>query len=294
MATHEIAIDSAERTFGSRPWWVLPMAAVCRRIPSGREKALRWLPATGTRPFWMPLSETRKFSFICELDDKSCSEVCLTGIQQPMETALVKRLLRTGMTFVDVGARWGYFSLLGAHCVGENGRVVSLEPNLVQFRRLFENVQQNGLLHVIPLSVAAADRSRDVHLGARAANRFDLRVVAEPLDEILDSLEISTVDLLKMDIEGAERLALGGMQDGLRSRRYRRILVEVHHAELAERGEDSNDVLDLLIDAGYRAWSMDARGASTSRPGANVRPLDLSWNIKGRVSLLWLAPGEEL
>jgi FkbM family methyltransferase len=295
MASYDIAVEASQRQFGSRPWWVFPVATVCRNLPTGRERALQWLLGSGTKPFWMPMTETYGYSFICEPEDKSCSEVCLMGIQQPMETMLLKRLLHTGMTFVDVGARWGYFSLLAAHCVGEQGRVVSLEPDLIQFRRLFENVHRNGLNHVISLAVAAADRSCDVHLNAKVpAPRFDLRVVAEPIDEIVDALEISNVDLLKMDIEGAERLALRGMETGLRAGRYRRILLELHHAMLAERGEDSCEVLDFLIAAGYHAWWLDPRGGASARLGANVRPLDLSREIKDRVSLLWLAPGEEL
>jgi predicted methyltransferase len=47
----------------------------------------------------------------------------------PQETALVRRLLNPGMTFVDVGANRGYFTLLGASLVGPAGRVVSVEAD---------------------------------------------------------------------------------------------------------------------------------------------------------------------
>ena len=52
--------------------------------------------------------------FECDPRDAIAREVCFTGRYEPQETALVRTILRPGMSFVDVGANWGYFTLLAA------------------------------------------------------------------------------------------------------------------------------------------------------------------------------------
>ena len=79
--------------------------------------------------------EVGGFTFECDLRDAISREVCFTGRYEPLETLLVQSTLRPGMTFVDVGANWGYFTLVASHLVGSSGLVVSLEPDprLFQF-----------------------------------------------------------------------------------------------------------------------------------------------------------------
>src|SRR6185436_6225769 len=92
----------------------------------------------------------------CDLSEEIARDACLVGIYEPQETWLVSRLLRPGMTAVDVGANWGYFTLLCAHLVGATGRVLSLEPDPRVFELLQENLALNDLPHVTPLPLAAA------------------------------------------------------------------------------------------------------------------------------------------
>ena len=84
------------------------------------------------------------FTFICDVRDSLMREVCFTGMYEPQETLLAQQLLRRGMTVVDVGANWGYFTLLAAHLVGNRGRVLSLEPDPRMFRLLQQNVATTG------------------------------------------------------------------------------------------------------------------------------------------------------
>jgi FkbM family methyltransferase len=241
----------------------------------------------------MPMTGSGNYSFLCELDDPSCSEVCFAGSHQPRQTALVKRLLEPGMTFLDIGARWGYFSLLAAHAVRAEGSVFSLEPDPVRFCRLLANANKNSLTSIMPLAVAAADQSGQIALQTSISGaEVDIRVAAEPIDELIDSLGAARIDLLKMDVAGAERRALIGMTAGLRSHRYRRILLDLYPAALAARGDDFCEVLDLLIASGYRGMCLEHSPKSNAT--ANLRPLDLSRTLRDRVSLLWHAPGENL
>jgi FkbM family methyltransferase len=280
-------------------------------------------------------------SFVCDLKDSIAREVCFTGQYEPQETALLKAILEPGMVFVDVGANWGYFTLLAAARVGPQGRVVSLEPDPRLARRLRGNVALSSLGNVEPLEVAAAavptrltlsgydERGGNFGLSrlveqlapgpasaarARAGGPGDgglraggagpgaprlFEVDGRPIDMLLNERGLKTVDLLKMDIEGAEDLALRGMSAGLAVHRYRRILLEVHPTLLAERGRSVGDIVDVLLGAGYRGFRIDHSARATRRAayarslavGDFLSPLQAPLPADAWPHFLWLSPG---
>jgi hypothetical protein len=77
------------------------------------------------------------------------------------------------------------------------------------------------------------------------------------LDAVLQDLRLKTVDLLKMDIEGAEGFALLGLQASLAQRRVHRILLELHPAQLAEHGQDAGELIERIRHFGYDGWKID-------------------------------------
>src|SRR3989442_13351056 len=85
---------------------------------------MNWIGTRRVDPFWMHLPpDVGELAYACDLRDGLMREVYLTGRYEPQETALLRHLLRPGMTLVDVGANWGYFTLVGAHLVGASGCV---------------------------------------------------------------------------------------------------------------------------------------------------------------------------
>lgn len=252
----------------------------------------------------------------CDLRDAIAREVCFTGVYGPQETAIVRALVGAGMTFVDVGANWGYFTLLASHLVGPGGRVVSLEPDPRLFPVLSDNVGRNALRNVSLHQLAAAREAGVLALAGfdEGAGNFGVsRIVAQgggervfdvradTLDRVLAEDGVGAVDLLKMDIEGAEASALAGLAGSLRERRVRRILVELHPAELAEGGTPVDEVVEGLRGAGYAGYTVShdpgvTREAAYGRirdlrrvvqPLAPGAPLD-AWPHQ-----LWIAPGTE-
>ena len=275
---------------------------------------------TSRFPFWARTAKANGgHRFVCDLRDSISREVCFTGCYEPQETALLRKLLSTGMTLVDVGANWGYFSLLGAHLVGASGRVISLEPHPRLFRRLRENAESNGLRQVLAVEAAAANeagvltlegfREHDENWGLsrivneEPSNGHEFQVAAVRLDTLLDREHVNQVHLLKMDIEGAEESALQGMLEGLANGRYLRIVLELHPELLTDRGSSVGEVLALLSCHGYRGWWID-HSRSATRRAAYTGSLDIREYLKPVTDpeqslndwphMLWLAPGEEL
>ena len=270
------------------PLWVRVGAAVVRRLPAGRYRAMNALCRRPPGPFLGTLgAEVGGARFVCDVRDGTAREAWFTGKYEPQETAVVLGVLRPGGVFIDVGANWGYFTLVAAARVGPAGKVVSVEPDPRLFELLGANVAANAFSHVRAVRAAAGAAAGELTLtgfdpaggnwglsrvGADAGPGFTFTVRSLALDDELDALGIDRVDLLKMDIEGAEGLALKGMAAGLRSGRYERLLVEVHPTLLPALGSSAEAVIGELLAAGYRAWEGKHDRDTTRRAAYARRP----------------------
>jgi FkbM family methyltransferase len=255
--------------------------------------------------------------FRCDLRDSIAREVCFTGRYEPQETALVRALLGPGMSFVDVGANWGYFTLLAAHQVGKSGRVISLEPDPRLFPVLADNIAVNHLSQVTALQVAAGSESGSLTLagfdeagdnfglsrvvGQDHANGLLFQVAARPLDAVFPEMGLATVDLVKLDVEGAEGLALEGLRESLAGRRVRRLLLELHPAQLAEHGQNPSELHEQLRQFGYQPWKIDhservnrwAAYQSDIDLNRVLRPLEAAAALDRWPHILWVLQGME-
>jgi FkbM family methyltransferase len=138
-------------------------------------------------------------------------------------TRYLKGLLEPGMVFLDLGANIGYFTMMAAVMVGPQGQVLAFEPAPANCDLIRKSVAENGVDNVRLFPVAVSDRagevaidagagqsnSRIMELSAATEGRQIVRTVR--IDDTLDDLE--RLDVVKIDIEGAEPLALRGMKD---------------------------------------------------------------------------------
>ena len=149
-----------------------------------------------------------------------------------------------GDTIVDVGAGVGEETLTLSRAVGERGKVVCIEAHPRTFRCLEKMVRYNRLNNVIPIHAAVAEPGRsfvsiednDEYLANRVG-AFGVKVAATTIDEICARLHLGRIQFLKMNIEGAERLAIQGMRATLRRTE---VLCISCHDFLAKRGGESS------------------------------------------------------
>jgi FkbM family methyltransferase len=284
-------------------------------LPRGRWQVARLLARCHSGPFWKQLPQALgRHWYLCTLSDGIAAEVCFAGQYEAQETLMLRATLKPGDVFVDVGANWGYFSLIGAGLVGNSGRVVCLEPHPLLFRQLRQNIERNALSQVLPICAAACDRFRELVLEGvvmGSGNSGGSRVVEKPgpgsraysvrgvpVDAVLDRCGLGTVACLKMDIEGGEACAMRGLR-GLRSGRYRRILLEVHPSHLHAQGLSVADVFLPLTRAGYEGWVIDHAPSATRRAAALkpheaaslLTPFDKAGSPDSWRNMLWTAPG---
>ena len=149
---------------------------------------------------------------------------------------------RKGDTIVDVGAGAGWETLFFSRSVGTSGRVISIEAHPRVFRCLSKMRAENRLDNVTLIQAAVADHVGEVQLSDALEHEESsiitgdvsgIRVVCTTLDSIFQSLELRQVDFLKMNIEGAERLALPGM--GAMLQKTKNICISCHDF-LADEG----------------------------------------------------------
>lgn len=258
------------------PIWVSAAAHLIQRLPAGRYRAMNWVGRRPSPPFWatMPV-DLGSLEYRCDLRDLLMREACLTGRYEPQETALLQHLLVPGMTFLDVGANWGYFTLAAAHLVGARGRIIAVEADPRAARTLKGNVARNNLAHVGVIEAAASDVAGTLTMQSYGAGNDEssnfgvastttagntstsFAVPARPLDDILDECGIRHVDLMKMDIEGAEMCALAGLTRHLAASHIDRVILELHPDPLRRSGVTCERVVSTICDYGYRAWRID-------------------------------------
>lgn len=259
------------------PAWFRAARAVVRHLPAGRFWAFDRLSRAALPPFEDRLSPgLGGWRYACDLRNVIAREACLTQRSAPAETAAVLDALPRGGTFVDVGANWGYFTLVAAHAVGPEGRVVALEPDPRMAAELRGNVARNGIRHVTVLETAAAEGAGEAVLSGWAEadrNRGVSSLVAPPagdaasfavrtaaLDEVMDAQGVRHADLVKVDVEGAEELVLRGMIRGLAEGRYRRVLLELHPTQHPDPARLGTTVYETMSAAGYTGEWVETGG----------------------------------
>lgn len=174
----------------------------------------------------------------------------IAGNYEPATRLLVERLLPEGGAFIDVGAHVGLYTLLAAGRVGPRGRVFAFEPEADNYRLLRKNIELNGYANVmaVPLALRECSGKASLFVSRQGNDRHSLfRNPRSPLREHGEVVETATlddflaavgwpeIDLIKMDIEGAEPFALAGMRLLLERSRRLNLIVEFS-PEMLEAG----------------------------------------------------------
>lgn len=192
----------------------------------------------------------------------------LYGTWEPFETELFEQALAPGMVVFCLGAHIGYYALLAARRVGDGGRVYAFEPGPDNFRLLVKNIQANGYRNVVAVQKAVGNVTGRGRLYLHASNTGDHRVY--PSGEPRASVDVDVVrlddwvgdgvpaaDLIQMDLQGAEMLALEGM-DALVHRSPRaRIFTELWPEGLRLSGRSAEEFLGSLTALGFHLNIID-------------------------------------
>lgn len=179
------------------------------------------------------------------------------GIYEPYTMSLFKARVKRGMTVLDLGAQIGYFSLLAARQVSPGGRVLAFEPDPRNYATLLRNIRVNhfeSIVQAFPKAVSERSGSATFHIArsSRSSSLFHRKDRERDAVCLVDTVTVDAVvrqarvDVIKLDVEGAEPLVLEGASDTVRRNPQLTLFVEVNSAALRSAGISPEQFLDRL------------------------------------------------
>jgi FkbM family methyltransferase len=198
---------------------------------------------------------------------------CYAIYKQYFEAGPIDRLrefVPDGSLVIDVGANVGFFSLRFAKWVGDEGKVISIEPEDHNYNSLISTLRRKGLLdRVDALKAVAAAEPGKMFLEINPLHPADhklswdgtgLSVTAVTLDDLVQEKGHLKPALVKIDVQGAEMLVLKGAE-GILKIAGPVLFVELHEEGLSKFGTSISAILDHLSERGYQPyWLMRAGG----------------------------------
>lgn len=191
--------------------------------------------------------------------------LALDGYWESWITLVLARTVRPGWHCLDVGANHGYYTLVMADAAGPEGRVVPVEPTPRLVELLRQTLDVNGFPDVDVVAKAASDSDGEalqLVIPARRSMNASLRAEVGDSDEAVrvESVTIDSitrdwprVDLIKIDVEGAEESVWQGMQRTIADHAGIVVLLELNVA----RYDDPRGFLSVIEEAGFRLRYID-------------------------------------
>lgn len=210
-------------------------------------------------------------------------ELFLYGVYEPETTREVERLLKPGQTVLDVGANIGYYTLVFAKAVGETGRVHAFEP-VPRLRKTLEaNIAANAFRNVAVERLACWSSCGEAEIfeaPKRNSGKSSLfrqnaeapqghKIQTTTIDAYAQAKTLQKVDLIKIDVEGAELDVLEGSWETI-ARWHPVLIVEVVPRFLETRGSSFKTFLELLDSRGYDCQVRDPRPSASDWEYCNL------------------------
>jgi FkbM family methyltransferase len=177
------------------------------------------------------------------------AELLMFKTHEPVSTKLISKLLKKGMTCLDIGANIGYYVLLENKLVGEEGKIIAIEPSPENFEYLQKNIKLQNTQSIQAFNIAVGNTEGKIKflVYENASNsgmvipdgeeqKWPGEVIEVPIikvDSLLQEKNITKIDFLRMDVEGYEFHIFEGMQETLNQHKPI-IHIEVHKSIMGD------------------------------------------------------------
>ena len=177
------------------------------------------------------------------------------------EVTFIKKRLKAGSIFIDLGSNIGFYTLQASKLVGDNGKILSIEASPSTFALLCQNIKINdGTKNIVLLNIGVSNKKEDLFMNVPAEdglyrNRGDnsflnkplsnrVLVPCKPLIEILEENHIQRIDGMKIDIEGFEFRVLSHFLENASKYLIPDFLIIEQHQDVAVKEGDSIELLE--------------------------------------------------
>ena len=223
-----------------------------------------------------------QFAFYVHADDKLLSPwIIINGQYEPDLTEQIVKRLKPNSNCIDVGANFGYYTcLMSKHC--PEGKVVAIEPNKAVYDLALDNVRINFLHErVNVIHAAAGDREGEIMVYERVGRSGNSSIAPAgavftdsmvepperscmvdltPLDRLQDRLN-GRIDIIKIDVEGAEPMVLAGTREIVERNPSLAIFMEWSPGQIRHAGFDVPRFCEDIASMGLHAHALRDRSA---------------------------------
>jgi FkbM family methyltransferase len=200
--------------------------------------------------------------------DISHKQIAFLGFTELLPSRRMAQLAKDGGLMIDVGANYGYYSCIWA-TANPNNRVIAFEASPRNFCALQLNLINNGLENQVDVQQTAVGKERGslpFTLGPEEQTSWGgllvdkekeaIEVPVVTLDEFFSSRQDDCIEVLKIDVEGADTWVLQGAEQLLRSHKIRHIFFEENLVRMSALNIKPEEAQNLLRDCGYRLESL--------------------------------------
>jgi len=197
------------------------------------------------------------------------TELSIFKSHEPINTQIISRILKKGMTCLDIGGNIGYYVLLERQLVGDKGRIIAFEPLPRNYQYLQKNIQLQSVKNISAYNFACGDKEGKATFFINKKSN-GCKVIAEGvappdpslgtltevpikiLDPFIEELKLERVDFVRMDSEGYELHILKGLKKTLE--KFKPIIsIELHKRQLGVDG--TKEFFKLMKDLDYEVES---------------------------------------
>ncbi len=199
-------------------------------------------------------------------------------IYEPNQTEIVKKYVHEGDIVIDIGAHVGYYTLLMAQLVGENGKVYSFEPDPVNFQLLKKSVEINGFENVVLIQKAVSNITDKVKLFLGDNDSAINRIYDAKLGDAKESIDVESirideyfkendelVNFIKIDSEGSEVKIINGMKQFLSRNQELVMMTEFFPFLIKKSGDEPNQYLKSLEKSGFSLYNILDKNEKTNK-----------------------------
>jgi FkbM family methyltransferase len=181
------------------------------------------------------------------------------GTYEKERTEMFLKIIKEGDIFYDIGAHFGFYSLIASQIIGDKGKIYAFEPHPYNLKILRKHIELNNITNVVIISAAVSDKPGKAKFAygtgtgtGHLSEKGDIEVDIVSIDDLIQKKEILPPSIIKIDVEGAEILVLKGAWNTI-TLFYPVIFLAAHSIELLRNTDQ------MLLNINYKKINLKFR-----------------------------------
>lgn len=241
------------------------------------------------------IARTQGFSFPTKFNWEWKLEMLLGKYEQGTSD-LFKKIIKPGMTVIDIGAQIGYYTRLFARLVGPAGHVYAFEADRDNFLLLQKNTLGFRNVHAYNVAISDTEGYLDFYVVEGSTGCHSLLPSKDPshtvqvpsttIDAFVKQEKIK-VDAIKMDIEGAEPMAVAGMRQMFSVNTPISIVTELNPEALSAGNTEPSDFITMVERSGFRTFQILQGGKLKQISAGDLRKIEFTHAKNDYINILF-------